>query len=68
MRNKVRTQTQEQGQVTAEYTVGTLGAVVIASILIGPIVRHNKYLSDWMRDLLSKAFEIDLPSWFPWQL
>ena len=54
--------------IASEYTVGTLGAVVIAGILIGPLVRYNKFLSDFMRDLLSKAFEIDLPAWFPWPL
>ncbi|HPU13597.1 MAG TPA: DUF4244 domain-containing protein [Aeromicrobium sp.] len=68
MSTKLRTQKQEQGQVTAEYTVGTLGAVVIAGILIGPLVRYDNFLRDWMREMLSKAFEIDLSllSWWPW--
>jgi uncharacterized protein DUF4244 len=45
---------RERGMATAEYTVGTLGAVVIAAVLFRLGVDHG-WFADELRDILERA-------------
>jgi hypothetical protein len=48
----------DRGMVSAEYSVGTLGAVLIATVLykLGILNDHNPWL-DSFRDLLKRSLE-----------
>lgn len=56
----------EHGQATAEYAVGVLGAVTIASILIHPDSPVVEALHAWIEDYVAKSFRLTLPDLFRW--
>lgn len=56
----------EQGQATAEYAVGVLGAVTIASILIHPDSPVVEALHARIEDYVAHAFRFTLPDLFRW--
>lgn len=56
----------ERGQVTAEYTVGLLGAVTIATILIHPGSPVAEALHAWLEDYVQRVLSVPLPDLFRW--
>ena len=56
----------ERGQVTAEYVVGALGAVTIATILIHPDSPVVEALHAWIEDYVQRVLSVPLPDLFRW--
>lgn len=56
----------ERGQVTAEYAVGLLGAVTIATVLFGPDAMVAVRIRELVSDLLEGSFSLALPDLFGW--
>ena len=46
----------ERGMATAEYTVGTLGAVMIAAVLVKLGLDHGWFF-DQLRDIIERALK-----------
>lgn len=57
---------RDHGQVTAEYAVGTLGAVTIAAAIVGPISPVMKFIVYWTRECVEHAYTLNLPDLFRW--
>lgn len=59
----------EHGMATAEYTIGTLGAVFIAAFLF-KLGLEDSWLFDQMRDIIERALRpgllLDLLDDVPW--
>lgn len=56
----------ERGQITAEYAVGLLGAVTIATVLFGPDAMVAARIRELVSDLLEGSFSLALPDLFGW--
>lgn len=56
----------ECGQATAEYAVGVLGAVTIATVLIHPDSPVVEALHAWIEDYVRRVLTIPLPDLFRW--
>lgn len=56
----------QRGQVTAEYTIGLLGAATIATLLIGPDSMLLIRVRELVEDVLRQSFSLTLPELFGW--
>lgn len=56
----------DSGQVTAEYAVGTLGAVSIAAVLIGPGAPVPRFLWSFWTTMIERSLTLTLPDLFRW--
>lgn len=50
------THSRERGMATAEYTTGTLGAVLIAAVLF-KLGLDDGWFSDQLHDIIRRAFD-----------
>lgn len=57
----------DHGQATAEYVVGVLGAVTIATLLFGPDATLVLRLRELVEDTIGSAFSLTLPELFRWR-
>ncbi len=58
---------KERGQVTAEYTVGALGAATLgAGVMFGPEALVPGWIAEFIARTLTRAFELNLPDLFRW--
>ncbi|WP_286930908.1 MULTISPECIES: DUF4244 domain-containing protein [Aeromicrobium] len=62
-----RTATDEQGQVTAEFAVGALGAVTIAGVILGgPEAVVGRWARSVVAEQLTRALASPLPDLVRW--
>mgnify|MGYP001212090519 CR=1 FL=1 len=68
MKTKKQLSAHEDGQVTAEYAVGTLGAVTLAGVVIWPGGPYEWMIRTWLislRSWLERWNLLDVITW-PW--